>query len=76
MSTEKYFVCLADVKTVEITCGEKSCFLALSYYNNRSISWSSKPQSSDDREWYKKAYQAITDGIKNGERFVEINFSE
>lgn len=76
MTTEKYFVCLENLKSVEIVCGEKDCFLALSYYNTRSISWSSKPKNRIGREKYEKAYQTIMDGLKDGERFVEINFSE
>lgn len=76
MITEKYFVCLENLKSVEIACDENSCSLELSYYNNDTTTWTSKSKKMIGREKYEKAYQTIMDGLKNGERFVEINFSE
>lgn len=76
MKTEKYFICLDDVKSVDLTCNSKDeCSLALDYYNSDKFSWSNSSKTLAARERYEKAYKTIIDGLESEKKFVEIDFS-
>ena len=49
METEKYFICVTEVKSVDLSCNSKDeCSLAVYYNNSEGFSWnnSSKNASS------------------------------
>lgn len=77
MKIEKYFICLADVKSVDLSCNSKDeCSLALYYYNSDRFSWSNSSKTTAFRERYEKAYKTIIDGLESEKKFVEIDFSQ
>lgn len=77
MKTEKYFICLVDVKSVDLSCNSKEeCSLVLYYYNSDNFSWSNSSKTPASRERYEKAYKTIIDGLESGKKFVEIDFSQ
>ena len=77
METEKYFICLADVKSVDLSCNSKDeCSLAVYYNNSEGFSWSNSSKTPAARERYEKAYKTIIDGLESGKKFVEIDFSQ
>lgn len=77
METEKYFICVTDVKSVDLSCNSKNeCSLAVYYKNSDSFSWSNSSKTPAARERYEKAYKTIIDGLESGKKFVEIDFSQ
>lgn len=77
MKKEKYFICLADVKSVELVCNSKGeCSFELYYYNSDQFSWSNSSITPTCRKLFEKAYKTIIDGLESGKKFVEIDFSQ